>query len=574
MKIQKINDKVHSDLKNHLKDTSIFMQSYVEHLINTAIKNKIKYVMRDEIEKLSDFIHTEELDYKKGKIGYLQHVVSNKKNPHILRIFPDSKIEDYFKILLKDNDVDNKSLNGLYFNIPGYTNVKNPKIKPVNLQGVIQYVSGSKVDDSLTFIMLGDISESVEDLLNMPSDGDFQISFKCKLERIKSLKADTESQLLGNISLFVKEKKVDLEKGEHLSLIDLKKSLVSNIISNAKDVVDSICHTKEDNDDILKSIITASNKITTDSLMGVGNKCVIPFWLSDSMTKTLGFDNINLTDSCILDKIGSYMGIDFYTSSLVENVYVYRTCKNTLKFLYNFDKCDVNDVNFDFFNIDSNKVYNFSVLKETEIGDINEELLKNIKEFPFIDIDNTYSALNLNFNYLNIATNKSNMSLKYFNVIKEMIHTIKNSILNTESFKSIDLKIYGNESKNEIELIIKEYLNKYSRFDNSPLIVNGLVGGFLLESKDFKRLKQLEVKVKNATLNCIGHYNEHPVYIDSYMKYNDLTINILNDIQLKYNKNFIISAYKNSKNLVYNFAFKIIKDIAVINIIDDNKKLY
>ena len=57
MKVLKIDDDLHEKLKNFLKDSNIFMQSFVEYHINQAIEKRILYSMEDKIENFRPFIY-------------------------------------------------------------------------------------------------------------------------------------------------------------------------------------------------------------------------------------------------------------------------------------------------------------------------------------------------------------------------------------------------------------------------------------------------------------------------------------------------------------------------------------
>ena len=73
------------------------------------------------------------------------------------------------------------------------------------------------------------------------------------------------------------------------------------------------------------------------------------------------------------------------------------------------------------------------------------------------------------------------------------------------------------------------------------------------------------------------------MFIDSYMKYTDKRIFILNDFRLSYNKTIIRNIHKNNKPtspyimdggcMIYNLLYKIDKDVLSIEIEDNGNFL-
>lgn len=605
MKILKLSDDIHNALKEHLKDTNVFMQSYVEYLINKSIQNGMIYAMKDKIELFKYFLNTQELDSKKGKRTVLKPTVLKIKNPKTFEIEADYPIQmdDYLKTLTSYNNVDESTLSSLYFNVPGYHNVKNPKVKPDNLQGVLQYVGKSRITGFPYFRLLENIQEKIEDVINKEPDGEFQLSIKCKInnktfsdeEHFPSMMSRHLDDLNFETEMGLKfeTEKIDLLNRKEFSLDEFNSELLEYLKENSKYSEHKskfIFEDKESSVSELNVVISLlSNLMATHSRFGPATHCIIPSWLTEkfkdsifSFTSQKAADKLS-EQSEKIKLLGSLAGILYFESDEIDQIYLYRSCENSLKFCYSFDKCNVDEINTLIINDSEEVIYKLDVLRKYDSTPINEKILNDFKVYDFIDIDGTYSPYNLDVLTYSFQIPKNDLfektgldckSSSEHTLVREIFQNVLQIVLNTENHKNEEFKIYGNEPFNELRESFVKALDKYSRTDSTPLVVNGLVAGFLRDFYDFTPIQNISAYGASA-LQLIGSLGKRKIYVDPFMRFDDTRMIFLNDVQLKHSKDgVLVSAYKNDNFIVMTTSYKILTDIVVLNIIDNEKKMF
>jgi hypothetical protein len=618
VKVLKISEEVHEKLKEHLKESGVFMQSYVEYFINKAIEKGIVYAMKDKIDDFKNYIYPQELDLKKGKRTLIKNVLIKKKNPHSFYIQPKDPFafDEYLKNLTQYTNINEDSLNALYFNLPGYHNVTHPKIEPEDKQGVIKFVTRSRSTGFPMFILLKNIPEKLEEQLNKAIDGEFQLRADCTIEDAPNPYNTLEDHIknsFGSMNFkedgfydetgikFVSEK-IELPKIQEFDLKEFKTDLIGYIMENSTSCDESSVLKKVTFEEspsgarkIFSKIMSLSHIISTKSRFGPATHCVVPSYLTKylemandmSLTvKAYNEKHFDENDHKIMNPIGSYAGMIFFESDLVKDIHVYRTCEHTLKMCYNFDKCDVDEINSLFVNDSEHAIYKLKVLREFDSQVINSWMEHNLKSYPFIEIDGSYSPYSLDINTTSFDYSKEKEpGRKEFHqmtgldydaqaesiLTREVFQTLLKDIITPNSDKTHEMKIYGNEEFPELVELIDDTLKEYARTESTPIVTNGRVASFL---SDFSGYVPSPIKNYDGLLYHAGDYKGRAIYVDPFMKYNDDRILFMNDIQLKHGKEgILISAYKNDDIIELTKGYKILKDIVVVKVVDNENRM-
>jgi len=620
MKILKISDDLHKKLKEHLEGTSVFMQSYTEYFLNQAIQKEIVYAMKDKIDDFKSYIFTQELKGKKGSRTVIKSVEIKKKNPQYFYIKPKDQqaFDEYLETLVNLQYHNFKNgLTDLYFNLPGYDNVKHPKIEPENKQGVLKYISKSRTTGYSMFTLLANIPESLEKQLAKPIDGEFQLSVDCEIEEAPSPYNvledhmsrtmdfnNIDKEFLQETGVKLESEKIDLPKKEGFSLKEFKKDLVEFVIDNSIIYEDSSAlkkitfdETEESGRKVISKIISISNIIATTSRFGPATQCIIPSWITEHVKKAnditssyTPFDKKhNEEGSKIMNPIGSLAGITFFESDLVDDIHVYRTCENSFKYCYNFDKCDVNDINSMFINDSKGALYKIHVLKEFDTEEINDWIVDKIKDYPFIDIDGTYSPYSLNVKKTSLTNKELKKEDEEFlrrtgldidaknktALMSDVLQGIIKNSIKPDDDKTHQLKIYGNEKFSELIEMIDDTFDKYSRKEDTPIVTSSRVASFIADFSGYSIMSSNKISYSPmGLLYPTGMYKKRQIYVDPFMRWDDLRMLFMNDIQLKYSKDgILISAYENSKCVELTTSYKVIKDIIAVNIVDNENRM-
>ena len=148
MKFLKVSDKTHEDLKEYCKDKKFFMKDWVDYVVSENIKNNLVNMNEEFIEKLKSFMtirNIEGVDALSMYVDFNYEVKpkKNKRDDLIFKISGDN-ISEIGRYLDK---------NGYqkYYNLVGYNNVTDINIEPENKEGVIQFLSTSRIDGSPMF---------------------------------------------------------------------------------------------------------------------------------------------------------------------------------------------------------------------------------------------------------------------------------------------------------------------------------------------------------------------------------------------------------------------------------------
>lgn len=593
MKIQKIRPEIHSKLKEHLKGSSVFMQSYVEYLIEQAINKKIVYFMEERIKDISNYIHSEKLEENKKEKIVLSFVTEKNTNYPIFKIIPYN--------IDKFNENFNEDI--IYYNLPNYNNVTNSNIQPPNVEGVIKYLGKSKIDGYPLFKMFINIDENVVDLLNIDNDllNLNSLYVKCKIEEVSNFNLDKSFDIHRSFDTKTRIKpiklKLNLNKHKDYSLNDFKKDLLVYVKSNFKSLekelgVNSIFiknDNKNDYNKIISRITQTSFCISAQSRIGPATHCIIPSYLIEHLKDFINIkENIDSSDAeKLLNEIGNIGNIKIFESDKVDDIYLYRSGEQGISLNYNFDKCNVDEINKSIIN-DNNEhfIYRFKIFNEEDTLDLNSTLNDKLKSLNIFEINDNYSPHNLEVQELIIdSKNVKDSKFKELDIdlntssYRIIVETIKDNIikesLNTEGLKTEDFKIYGNERVQDVHEELLDMIDKYSINDEIPIILNGYLGASITECKDFKHnniIKNKLISYKN--IYKIGKIRNRLVYIDPFMLFNDTRILILNELQLKYPKNGIINYISRSNNdIKAQYSYKIDKDISIIKVIDKENLL-
>lgn len=580
MKILKISDDLHARLKEHLKDTKVFIQSYVEHIVGHAIDKNIIYMMKEKLKEISNILHIEESKERKFKRPVVKIALTQKKNYQYFKLIPKDieSFNSYFDALVQFS-----SSNEIYFNLPKYHNVTNPIIKPLDLEGSIKFLNRSKIDNFPLFELLGNVEEDVQDLLNSPIDGNFQLSCHCK---IKDSTFD-ECSLYVDINIFNPEftseiglkadlEKIELDKIEEYNIDYFKTDFLSFIQRNSKNceklsyIDNSLGHKKA-----LSKILAISNIIATKSRLGPATHCIIPAWMINAFSEYTVNNEIGK-----LSLVGSMAGITFLASNLIDDIYLYKTGEQSLKLIYSFEDCDVNEICQKLVVDGDELIQKIEVLRQYDSTLINKGLTEYLASLKFLNIDSNYSPFSLTSHkfIVNGYDPIPSFGLDINDLIEikikdEISRTVVSACLDLKDSKHIELKFFGNEDFLTKQKMLDDSLEKCSNNAETPIVVNSLISTVLC---DFAEMKMIEDRLilDPISIRLIGHYKNRPVYLDPCMKFNDLRILVLNDVQLKYAKEgLVVSAFKNGQNHEADYAYKVLNDICVIDIIDNEKSL-
>jgi hypothetical protein len=151
MKFIKVNDETHKKLKDFCKGKKFFMQEWVEYVVETNIKNNLINMYEKFIENLEDIITVKKVEDINYNLMYIDYRYDDKPKPK-----PKEKLETFSFKLTGDNiNALRKYLETVgeysYFNTPGKRNVEDIKKEPQNKEGVIQYLTRSRIDGSPIF---------------------------------------------------------------------------------------------------------------------------------------------------------------------------------------------------------------------------------------------------------------------------------------------------------------------------------------------------------------------------------------------------------------------------------------
>lgn len=196
---------------------------------------------------------------------------------------------------------------------------------------------------------------------------------------------------------------------------------------------------------------------------------------------------------------------------------------------------------------------------------INSKINNTLEEYTFINIENDSNFL-LDDISLNIPLSTTFLDLDTTNIV---INALSNEISRNVIKKCIsidgeDIQLdVDNRSINHFIESIMEIVNENSNSDNTPIIVNVLLGAIFMDHRSFQVLPS-NILLNNGLLYKIGSIYGRDVYVDPYIRWNDKFVIVLNSVELKYSESIITSI----ENGTINYSFNVVNETFVIRVND------
>lgn len=589
MKILKIKDDIHQKLKEHLKDEKVFMQEYVEHIIEDSIKNNYLYMnLENLITSLEELVTIKKIKGDKYSLHYVDFGVDPSANYQEFSV-TSSNIEDiitwytnipnakYFNIIgsncVTATDIYNEDM----YNLP-YIEIMH--IDPLNIEILKNNIIKSTLKRSITIKLWNYHSIKNEDVVYL---------LKQKTKNDLEFGDFEDVELMGILSPKVLNKKGVLSDISETFKQDVVKKIIEFCHKNNETNLELIL---DDKDDInisyrktISKIIMAGSVIAVGGRIGAGNTVLIGEKIyniiknNNAGTEILKIENPDFT---YVGKIAD-LSVIYDKSIDDDNIYVYR--KNNIdmpNIAVILDETptlgNIKGVIVDIGLQPHLQFKAISILDNISIDKDEDVIQKMLDSYVFIQKNPNHSKFNL------IDFKISTVLIHNEETPKQLASDVIGHLLKNDDTTGLDKIIIGNINFNKQlvdDKILDMIINNCDK-NNISIITNCVVGAYLQDMLNFIFDKS-EIKIRLISgiyiIGTIKHNDKiiH-VYVNPYMRYNDKRIFIINDFRLSYNKTLLrsINVSKNMTShdiLNFNILYKIDKDILFFEIEDSGNFL-
>lgn len=579
MKLLKINDDVHKKLKEHLKDEKVFMQEYVERVIEDSIKNNYLYMnLENLISSLEELVTIKKIKGDKYSLHYVD--------------FGSDPSEKYQEFTISASNMDdiikwyNSTPNAKYFNIVGSNCVTATDTYNEDMNNLPYIEIKSTLKRSITIKLWNYHSIKNEDVVYL---------LKQKTKNDLEFGDFEDVELMGTLSPKILNKKgvlSDISETFRQDIVNkIKKYCLKNDEHNLEFVIDNNIN-GDINSNFRKftsKVLMASNIIAMNGRVGPAHNVLIGEKIFNLIltNQTIDITYVKDPDFTVVGDIGGIKII--YDKSIDgDNIYVYR--KNSI------DQTNLSVIldetptlgNIKGAIVDMGlqphlQFKSIKVLNNISIDESEKDIQETLNKYSFIQKNPNHSKYNLNENKITSLIINTDENIARFNFSK-ILDDIKHSILKqiTNNATELDKVIIGNlggiNRKNINDNILDVIVNNATISGDKNEI--NIITNFLLGSWMSEMMMDMQVSgliIDPTVLYYTGTVKHNDVninvYIDSYMKYTDKRIFIINDVRISYNKNIIRTITKSNDILHYNTLYKIDKDVLSIEIEDNGNFL-